>query len=428
MRFHSLRSVLACVVGLLSFFYLRPAEATPRMSLQAGTPCSGCHYTPSGSGGRTDLGWSAMNHVGALTYDQLGLKGLHDVDSNTWLDGKISVGMDFRVQAVRLGRPEVIDTATGTETVYPEYTVFPMQLQPYLAIKPTHDLTLYGSWAVGPETFREGEVCDPVFPGMSCYLAWGMYSFGAGKPFIRAGMIQPTLGIRHDDHTLMVRGDARNRRGPVIPPNYAELGAEIGSQPYRWLRTEAGVFNNSNLDKALNDAADTTDLWPVAVSARVTFLPQIEIGGGAPAASADEFDDFDSDPTPDALPFIINTWFGVSGYASGDFLLTNAFMGLGIAQGVSLFAEMAYSDRTVQYESLNGFVGAQWAFKNWLVFSARAERAQTTTAEGKDVLYQYVGGIEFFPIPYVEIRPEYRLVENDQYRFGQATVQLHLFY
>ena len=34
------------------------AQATPRMSLTAGTPCSGCHYSPNGGGGRTELGWS----------------------------------------------------------------------------------------------------------------------------------------------------------------------------------------------------------------------------------------------------------------------------------------------------------------------------------------------------------------------------------
>lgn len=424
MHLSTLRSALAGLAGLFVFFFLRPAEATPRMSLTAGTPCSGCHYTPSGSGGRTELGWSSMNHVGALTYDQLGLKGLHDVDSNTWLDGKLSVGIDFRVQAARLGQPEVVDLPTGgTETTYPDITVFPMQVQPYVAVQPTKDLTLYGSFAPGPE------VCaDPVFPGMSCYLAWGMYSFGAGKPFIRAGMLQPTIGIRHDDHTILIRGDAANRRTPVIPPNFAELGAEIGSQPLRWLRVESGVFHNGNLDDALNGNAETTDLWPVSVSARVTFLPQFEFGGSAPAAPADEFDDFDAEPVPATPPVVLNSWFGVSGFASGDFLMVNGFMGLGLPQGLAFFAETAYSARTIQQDVLNGFVGLQYALKDWFVLSARAERAQTTTATEEEVLWQYVAGVEFFPIPFMEIRPEYRLVENDRYRFGQATVQLHLFY
>ena len=56
-------------------------------------------------------------------------------------------------------------------------------------------------------------------------------------------------------------------------------------------------------------------------------------------------------------------------------------------------------------------------------------QVQTTVAlDEVAVTWQYVAGVELFVLPYIEVRPEYRLVDNLDYRFGQATVQVHLFY
>ena len=66
------------------------------------------------------------------------------------------------------------------------------------------------------------------------------------------------------------------------------------------------------------------------------------------------------------------------------------------------------------------------------MFNARVERGQTQrlteTLDEVAVAWQYVAGVEFFPLPGVELRPEYRLIDTLDYRFGQATLQVHLFY
>jgi hypothetical protein len=403
------------------------AEATPRMSLTAGTPCTACHHSPNGAGARTDIGWGSMNHVGALTYAQLGLQKFHNVDSNTWLDGAVSVSLDARLQTARLGSPALQDQADGsTTTTYPDYTTFPMQFQPSIAVMPMEGLTLLGSYLAGPGA-RDGDFCDPAFPGMPCYQAFAKYELGGRLPTVRVGMFQPSIGIQHDDHTLLIRGDAKRRRTPIIPPFYSELGAEIIAQPIQWLRAEVGGFASKGLDDALNTGSETADLSAVAYSARVTVLPHFEFGGAAPS-EADEFaDDFD-DEAPPAEPFVLNTWLGASIYGSGDFRMVNGFLGLGHRSGVAFLAEVAHTTRTIDYETLNGFVGLSYSLFNWLTFNARAERAQTTEGADEALTTAYVGGLEFFPLPYVEIRPEYRLTETADYRFGQATVQVHLFY
>lgn len=405
------------------------AWATPRQSLTAGTPCVACHVNPNGGEGRTELGWSSMSHAGAITFDQLGLSSVHDATTNQFL--KIaSLGFDARLQGARLGRPQIEDTAGGgTETTVPDITWFPMQFQPYLTVKPTKKVTLYGTWLMGPSTLRDGKLCDPVFPGMSCFGAQAIFEPGGSAPTVRAGVFQPSIGIRHDDHTILLRGDAANRRQPVIAPGYAELGAEVIYQPRQWLRMEVGGFGTQNLEDALNSVTETAELWPAAYSARLTFMPHLEFGGADAAGEtdefADDFDDFDAEP---ATPFVVNTWIGASAFGSKDFMLLNGFLGAGIHEGVTLMAEAAVARRTIEHDQLNAMLNLTYTPWSWLTFALRAERAHTRDSTDEFTTWQYVGGLEFFPVPYLEVRPEYRLVETEDYRFGQATLQVHLFY
>ena len=432
-------STLCALAGLTP-----TASAVPRMSLTAGTPCAGCHFSPNGGGGRTDLGWGSMSKVGALTYDQLGLSALHEQKSNALLNEVISVGFDARLQWARLGSPEYGPTGAVT---YPDLTMIPMQLQPYLALKPTHDLTVYGSFQPG-SGLRDGDPITQVYPGMTAFEAWAMYSLGGDKPYVRVGLFQPTFGVREDDHTILIRGDAANRRVPVIPPNFREIGVEVGYQPLRWLRAEVGVFDTTNIDAVLNAfgtpqlvvGEKPNALWPVAAVGRVTVLPQFTFGGAAPQAVKDEFaddfaDDFGTPATPAAPPSpptTLNTWLGASTYASGDFIMLNGFAGAGLSNGLSVVAEAMWSKRTIMHRQLNTHFGLKYALKDWAVLSGRVERAQThrTTRELDEVAvtWQYVAGMELFVLPYVEVRPEYRLVDTFDYRFGQATVQVHFFY
>lgn len=434
-----------CLTGMMICFLSISAHALPRMSLTAGTPCRGCHFNPNGGGGRTELGWSSMNHTAAVTYDKIGLKSLHNQKSNGIADGLITLSYDVRIQGVRL-KPPVIDEDTK-EVVYGDLVWIPMQIQPYLAIQPTHNLTLYGSFMPGPNTGK-GDPVTQVFPGMNAWEAWGMYNFGGTAPSIRVGMFQPTLGIRHDDHTIMLRGNAKARRAPILPPNYNELGAEVIYQPKRWLRTEVGFFTPTHLRESINGGGEWVNLSRVVNATRITFLPQFKFGGPSTSSSSkgkDDFDDdfgddfgddFDTPSTPPVVPTVMNTWFGASSYWSNEFLMLNGFMGIGLSKGLSVFSEFMWrTNSNAAYDKLehfNSLIGVSYELKEWLVLSSRMERAQAVqiddTWDEVAVTWQFVAGMEFFPLPYVEIRPEYRLVDLAEYRFGQATVQVHLFY
>lgn len=409
----------------LTLLIASTALAVPRMSVTAGSPCITCHVNPTGGGLRNEIGFGSMDAGSLLEFGHFA--------HNALFDDLVSVGMDVRVQAVRFGGPTT-DPNTGA-IVEPDVEVFPMQVQPYLGIKPMSGLWIYGSYAMGRKTVDEGELCDEHFPGQSCFDAAVQYQPSPTLPTFRVGMIQPSIGIRRDDHTIYIRSDALDRQRPIVPPNYAEWGAEASWQPESWIRGELGVFDVTHLEEVLDRgvADESEEVWPVAVSARFTVLPQISFAAEEAASGDDEFDDDEfgddfGEETEPAEPFVINTWLGSSIYASGDFWLVNVFGSAGLYQGVEIHAEAAFSGRTSDYDTLNILAGASYAPWSWLAGSVRYERAVTTYGGVDTVVTQAVAGLELFPVPFVEIRPEYRIVRTDDYLFGQPTVQLHLFY
>jgi hypothetical protein len=304
-------------LAAVCLFGISSAHALPRMSLTAGSPCITCHTNPAGGTGRNELGFESMNQVGLWRYGDLGLDFL-DAERHT-IAGRVEVGYDFRLLVARLGQLTATADESGEKIVQvPDYALIPMQFQPSVAIQFTDWLKVYGSYTPGPKTLSDGVVCDNVFPGQECFEAALQFE-SPGLPLVRMGKIQPSIGIRLDDHTAYIRGDAANRSGPIIAPNYAEWGAETMYHPVSWFRVEAAVVKPDNLDEALNGVSETADLGAVAYGGRISFLPQLEFGGEIETEAGDDDFDDDFDASPPAKPTVINTWVGASLFASGDF-------------------------------------------------------------------------------------------------------------
>ena len=80
------------------------------------------------------------------------------------------------------------------------------------------------------------------------------------------------------------------------------------------------------------------------------------------------------------------------------------------------------------HKTFNMMAAVNYQFKEWIVAEARVERA-TTSKQGEDFQKDaVVAGLQFFPVPYLELRPEYRAVWGDGYKMGQYTLQVHMFY
>lgn len=399
-------------VFVLALCVSASAWAVPRMSLIAGTPCDACHINHQGAGMRTEIGWGTGAFTGQFMYEDIGLEDVSYIESNFYLEGLVGAGIDVRLQAARLGRPGRDEDG---EVALPDRVVIPMQLQPYLAIAPTDWLTLYGTYNVDAQVFRGGDgPCDTRYAGTSCFEAIAKFQPDPMLPTLRVGQMQPYIGVRHDDHTMWIRRDA-SQLDPIIAPNYAEFGADLSYQPVYWFRADAGGYVANKLSESIHGrppesgadvARDVVALNDLAYSARAQFLPQFSDLG-------------------------VTSWLGASVYGAGDFLMQNYFVGVGKKDLVAVMLEGSLSGRgeDADHETLNLMGLASWQIFEWLILEGRYERA-TTQRQGEDFLTQAgVLSVQYFPLPYIELRPEYRatFVEG-QYSLGQFTMQLHLFY
>ena len=423
-----------------------PALALPRYTLDAGSRCSNCHVNPQGGGLRSNSGFYMMNttSMGMVTWDKLGLQSVHENQSNT-IAGRVTIGGDIRIQEARLGRPVLDDTGV---TTIPDRLWVPMQATPGVNVKITDTLSATGSINLAGLYYQQ-VMNSSIYPGQSNFDAWIRWAperspvatapvapepagdatptvtedeFDAvpaaepaaveppvGLPSVRLGMIQPSFGIRHDDHTLLIHGNAANLRQPIFPAFYNDLGAEVTWEGLHWLSIDAGAYLPRNFSEArfgtkTSDNKTTASTQPLA-SARVTFWPRIDSVG-------------------------VNFWGGASSLYTPNFDMEGAHVGVGKTYWGSLFGEFTRSrDTTLGENRWAWLVQADYPIKPWITLEARYEQSHTAKDSGtvKDA-QAVVAGVQWMPLPMLELRPEYRYLATSDYTMAQYTLQVHLYY
>lgn len=355
------------------------ARALPRFSLLYGDRCSVCHYNPHGSSIRNDLGFSTMSEVSAFVPDSIGLGWLYADKTRALWDGLVEFGFDGRLQVAKLGRPP-----------NDIRRVIPMQVAPSIAINPTSFLSIYGTYNAGPLRFG-GQTSFDAAVQLQPDILW---------PTLRAGYIQPSIGVRYDDHTMFVRRDVAGSGTPIIAPNYNEVGAELTYEGIHWLTVNAGVFSARNLTKA----EPTIDADKPSLLGRVVLWPRLLEEG-------------------------INGQIGASAYVNDKFRMINAFAGIGLSDAATLQGELMTSRNADERVVRNFSVMGTYQPTPWISFSGRYEIGSSETP-GRSTAHAdaFVLGAEFFPIPYIELRPEYRYIRTEDYIIGQYSLQLHAFY
>lgn len=352
--------------------------ALPRFALLTGTRCSACHFNPTGGGIRNELGFMAMNTVGMVQPDSLGLSALSS-ESNTFWEGVFAFGFDARLQVAKTGRPPS-----------EKRKVIPMQLAPAAALMPTDWLTLFGSYNVGKARY----------PGQTSFDVAALIQPGITAPSLKVGHIQPSVGMRQDDHTMFARREVAMNVTPLLAPNYNEWGAEITYEGLRWLTLNAGAYSASNLSQS----------EPTVDAAKPSYLGRLQLW-------------------PQFFDEGINAQVGGSWYGNGQFQMAAGFGGFGIADRATFFAEGTYSRNATGRQIRNWMLQSTFQLRDWLALEWRYEWAQTEDpVQGLFHANALVAGLQIFPFPMLELRPEYRYFENDNYRMGQWAIQFHLFY
>jgi hypothetical protein len=373
------------LIGWASF--TGKAEATAQFALLTGNRCINCHITTQGGGQRDELGQYAMDGVGLLAPGQT-LPG-----RTTFANGKMLIGADFRAQMVRS------HVSPASQRRY-----FPMQAAIYSTARPSPVIKMAGTYNFGPKKYD----------GQKEWTASLMVQPTYDWPMLRLGHFQPPIGIRYDDHTMLVRQTPDVvGAASLIAPNYAEYGAEIHYYRKLWVSLTAGVYGaralaENDVPTASQPVSLIQDRDKPSYLGRVVFWPK-------------------------SVPLKLNFYLGASLLKNKDFRLSNVFAGVGRHDRVAVMADMAQSNkenlRTTRTMSVDVSVQA----KPGLILFVRGERGRSTHKRtgfaDVDVRTRHaVFGAQIFLMPQVEIRPEYRLLDTETFRSGRYAAQVHLFY
>lgn len=194
------------------------AAALPKFSTRQGAKCQSCHINPSGKGMRSTFGAA----YGREELTMPTFKDEYDFEEySTALNDYFSIGMDFRT----LFYYTESNAATG---------FFQMQGDLYLDLRLNKQFRIY---------FDKG-----LYSGFEVF---GLAKVLPMNGYIKAGNFIPSYGIRMDDHTLFIRSGSYFPLNPAIASypqglgfgqGSEDTGLEIGLNPGIFT-LNAGLFN-----------------------------------------------------------------------------------------------------------------------------------------------------------------------------------------
>ena len=380
------------------------ANARPQYSMLTGNRCLACHVHEKGGGARDMLGAYTKSSVSLIP-----IKGTATGDFfndlakyNSFMNGKALVGLDFRFQSAKLGGP-----------VNNERKYFSMQFSPYLTYTPVKWLHFTGHYNFIDMLYDNLSIYEDfqIYQGQQTWSASVQIKPDPRYPSLRAGFFMPSVGNKFDDHTLMIRQiTTQIFARPFIPPDYAELGAEISYDGLKWLNLTAGVFNSESMAEINYGGTQLSREGKATPLLRAAFLPRF----------------FNNQ---------LNTNIGGSYFFNEDFYIANAFVHLGWTDKISLITEYMHYDQDDLLSVDNFLVELLYQIDPALTLSGRIEDASTEDLISGDVpmeynSMQYVVGANIYFLPFMEFRPEYRIFDRDEAESysSQWTFQLHLYY
>jgi hypothetical protein len=399
-----------CLAFVLFWGNISTLIALPQFSLLTGNRCLTCHITTQGGGIRGELGWYASKDVGMLKPKDIPLlRELYALDgeSNSFIDNTLTIGMDLRGQLTRSPRSDAA-----------QRRFFPMQLSLHAAFTPVQWLTVEG-------TFNFAAL-SRSYSGQPTWAASVIIQPDYTLPQLRIGHFQPTIGMRYDDHTMLIRqvaGASYPNGSPLIPPYYADWGAEINYDGLKWLSLTAGAFLPKNLS-ALETIDANTDFVPLLskvspTSSLAELVASPTLLGRAMVWLRTE-------------DHLINSHLGASVLNNGAFTMVNAFGGIGLTDAVSLMGEYAISGIKDGRQTRNYSLELTYRPFSWLYPFVRYEygttRQAVTGGVGEFYTRQAVAGVQWFVLPYLELRPEYRYIETEIFASTRWNLQVHLYY
>lgn len=365
--------------------------AKPQYSNLTGNRCIACHTNTQGSGLRNALGSYSRNQSSIINLSDTGIGDfLKEMGSySSFAEDMVVWGFDFRVQSAKT-------SVTERET-------FVMQTAPYVAIKPWDWITFQG-WV---------NLSEAEYEAQKSFTASVSIKPSYELPELRFGFIKPSLGNLFDDHTLFIRQVTDEYFAyQVLPPDYAELGAELSYDYFKWLNITAGIFKSESMNEITLPDENFANVNIVGKNElfkliRVALMPRF-------------FENY------------LNTHFGGAYYFADDYSITDLFFHLGLTDDISLIAEYVMTNKKGMRESGNFLIEGMYQFMPSLMGYIRYETANTKELSQKVEFnaVRYTIGMNVYLLPFIEFRPEYRILDrnNGKVSLSDWAAQLHIYY
>jgi len=388
------------IVFLGILFSIHSGFAIPQFSALTGNRCSNCHVNPSGGGLRNDLGWYSWNDVSIVPRNAPAIDWLYKGDeSNRFANGMLSFGMDLRVMNAR----------SFTEGA--ERKTFPMQATLYAAFMPVKAVTIEGSFNLAALRKAPNSNSRIVYAGQRMGAFSVLFQPDLTMPTFRAGLFRPSVGMRYDDHTMAPYNYTNgSTRQTYLAPDWSEYGTEVTYEGLRWLTLQAGAFGSEGLSQVQLNSGTRT------VSA---------IGGNSPTITTRAV------VWPRFFDDVVNTWLGGSVLVNNSFSMISAFASIGWSDHLSLIADYTVTQKIGITESRNFMAELGYQIFSPVLLYARYESYHTKQASAPKANVGDAGvfGAQVFVLPYVEVRPEYRIWDTQLAGTSNRwNIQLHIFY
>ena len=372
-------------------FSAAPVFSIPQYALIENARCINCHVTTQGAGIRNARGRIVTRDTGFIIPD--GVRKIREQlsEKNTFPHDRITIGSDVRFQMARSHKSEDADRR-----------FFPMQAAVYSTVEITERMFVEASYNFGLKKFfgQQKETISAILHPRNSFTQ------------LRIGYFQPSIGIRYDDHTMLIRQITGSDGSSLIAPNFAEYGIEFNYNGIEWLTLTAGLFDAQSLSEiSIRNSAGTV-ISHIDDKNTPTVLGRVEIRHPI---------------LEDTLPFNL----GSSIFSNDNFYLLNVFSGIGIKDKLSVMTEYSRSKKSDLRTTNNFMIELTYRPMRPLLLFIRGERGKTlesfSSFDFDSYTNQGVLGAQIFVLPSIELRPEYRLVDTEQYRSTRLALQLHLF-
>lgn len=350
--------------------------ALPRFAVRSGALCSDCHTNPTGGTLRNKSGWGFGKNNLAM-YSSFNQED--GMQPSPYIGNNISYGLDYRTQYL------IFTDSTKTRTDF-------------------HRMS--GAVYIGVEASEKISIQSRYDFVQSVWEAYAVASILPNNGYIKFGTFTPNFGIRLDDHTSFTRGGdmgvSAGGAGFIYNPFYTETGIELGYYfgELAFLTVSAGGSGFPSFQK------------DPAYTARLELNPPINdninlMFGGSFAAVKPGF-----------------------GSAIRNASMLGGFVGFGF-NNFTLLAEFdqAKSLFVTDKKSSALMIEAAYKISKGLDAVVRFDKFDPDTDSEKDEYSHIILGFDYFPISFLEIKPQYRINgEEPKIDNNLFLIQFHIWY